>query len=275
MGDLRLDEVVVPLRQTVSLRLDPDRTDYTGSTTIDIEVARPTSSFRFHAEEMALTNLRLTAAAGGAAVPLTHEMLPKGVVRATAPAPLSAGRYRLDMDFSNEFGTRAVGLYRMTQGAHGYVFTQMEPDDAREAIPCWDEPQFKIPFVFTIAVPDGQVAVFNSPAAQERVEDGWRVTTFAETKPLPTYLLAVAAGRLESVEIPGMSVPGRIYTIQGQSGLAGTAVAMTPPILAALEAYFGEPYPYEKCDFISIPEYARKLLTIRTRLAIPVHWGMR
>jgi hypothetical protein len=27
--------------------------------------------------------------------------------------------------------------------------------------------------------------------------------------------------------------------------------------------------------FISMPEYDRKLLTMSTRLAIPVHWGMR
>lgn len=255
MDELRLGTAIVPVRQSVELRLDPDKADYTGSTRIEIEVREPAASFRFHAEEMTLSNVRLKAAKGGTEIALSHEMLPKGLVLATAPGTLAAGRYHLEMDFANDFGTRAVGLYRMTQGAHGYAFTQMEPDDAREAIPCWDEPSFKIPFTFTIAVPEGQVAVFNSPATGEQTTDGWTTFTFAETKPLPTYLLAVAAGRLESVEIPGLGVPGRIYTVQGQSGLTGLAIEYTPPILAALEKYFGEKYPYEKCDFIAIPEY--------------------
>jgi alanyl aminopeptidase len=30
---------------------------------------------------------------------------------------------------------------------------------------------------------------------------------------------------------------------------------MTPPILAALEQYFGSRYPYEKVDLIAVPEY--------------------
>ncbi len=252
---IRLGPDVVPVRQSVALRLDPDRTDYTGSTRIEIEVRRETTSFRFHAEEMALTNMHLTPVTGGDPVSLEHEMLPKGVVRAISPSPIAPGRYALSMDFSNEFGTRAVGLYRMMQGARGYVFSQMEPDDAREALPCWDEPSFKIPFTFTISVPEGQVAVFNSPAVEEVIADGWKRTVFAETKPLPSYLLAIAAGRLESVAIPGLDVPGRIYTTEGQSALTGTAVEMTAPLLAALEEYFGEKYPYEKCDFISIPEY--------------------
>jgi alanyl aminopeptidase len=255
VDEVRLGTEVVPLRQSVNLRLDPGQTEYSGSTRIEIEVRNPTASFRFHAEEMTLTKVRLQPAAGGESLPLAHEMLPRGTVRVTAPSPLPAGRYTLEMDFANDFGTRAVGLYRMTQGAHGYAFTQMEPDDAREAIPCWDEPGFKIPFDFAISVPEGQVAVFNTQVASQGTADGWTRFVFAETKPLPTYLLAFAAGPLESVEMPGLSAPGRIYTVQGQSALTGLALEMTPPILAALEEYFGEKYPYDKCDFIAIPEY--------------------
>ena len=30
---------------------------------------------------------------------------------------------------------------------------------------------------------------------------------------------------------------------------------MTPPLLAALERYFGRPYPFEKLDLIAVPEF--------------------
>ena len=52
-----------------------------------------------------------------------------------------------------------------------------------------------------------------------------------------------------------MSVPGRVVTVKGASGLAGEAVRVTPILVAGLEKYFGRPYPFEKLDLIAIPEF--------------------
>jgi alanyl aminopeptidase len=72
---------------------------------------------------------------------------------------------------------------------------------------------------------------------------------------LPSYLVAVATGPFETVAIPGLEVPGRVVTVAGQSRLAAEAVRITPPLLKALEDYFGRPYPFEKLDVIAVPEY--------------------
>ncbi len=85
--------------------------------------------------------------------------------------------------------------------------------------------------------------------------DGWQTVTFKKTRPLPSYLLAIATGPFETVEIPGLGVPGRIVTVQGQSHLASLAIRVTPPILKALESYFESPYPFAKLDFIAVPEF--------------------
>jgi alanyl aminopeptidase len=58
-------------------------------------------------------------------------------------------------------------------------------------------------------------------------------------------------GPFEFVDIPGMSIPGRVVTPRGQSALAKTAVETTPPLLAFLEEYFGQPYPFAKLDLIA------------------------
>ena len=76
---------------------------------------------------------------------------------------------------------------------------------------------------------------------------------FQRSKPLPTYLVAFATGPLESVPVEGMSIPGRVWFPKGKAYLTGEAVAMTPPIVAALEGYFRQSYPYEKCDVIAVP----------------------
>src|SRR5262249_23487307 len=49
--------------------------------------------------------------------------------------------------------------------------------------------------------------------------------------------------------------PGRIVTVAGAGRLAGTAAQLVPPLLAALERWFGRPYPFRKLDLIAAPEF--------------------
>ncbi len=106
-----------------------------------------------------------------------------------------------------------------------------------------------------MTVPKEHLAVSNTPIETETTSAGSRTVVFMKTKPLPTYLLAMAAGPFDTVAIPGMSIPGRVITVKGKTHLAGEAVRNTPPLLAALEKYFGRPYPYRKLDLLAVPEY--------------------
>ncbi|MFQ5599848.1 MAG: M1 family aminopeptidase [Candidatus Krumholzibacteriia bacterium] len=252
-GGYRLGQEVVPTFQAITLRINAGEKDYDGSTHIELQVKETTRSFSFHAEEMPIHEVILTGKDGP--VELEYGIGDHAMVEVTTSKPLVPGRYALDIDFANGFGTKAVGLYRMEQDGRGYVFTQFEADEAREAFPCWDEPSFKIEWQLTIEVPEDHVAITNTLVETESVEGGWRRTAFKRTKPLPSYLIAIAAGPLEVVPIPGMPIPGNVVTLQGQSHLAQLAAETTPPILAALEKYFGSRYPYEKLDLIGIPEY--------------------
>src|SRR5439155_17675029 len=130
-----------------------------------------------------------------------------------------------------------------------------EATEARCAFPCWDEPEFKIPFQVTLVVPEAHLAIGNTPVETDTVADGQRTVVFERTPPLPAYLLAIATGPLETVPIEGMRVPGRIVTIKGASGVAREAARVTPPLVAALEKYFGLPYPYRKLDLLAVPEF--------------------
>ncbi len=248
----RLGREVVPTFQAVDLEVDADQASYRGSVRITLDVLRPTDQFRLHARERELESVTLEGPEG--ALETTHQIAGDLITLRTA-APLKRGEHTLTIAFSGPFNTRAVALYRMEQDGLGYAFTQFEAADARGAFPCFDEPGFKIPWQLTVKVPEAHVAVTNTPVERETTEDGWRTYVFRKTKPLPSYLIALATGPLDSVEMPGLGVPGRIVTPKGQTGLTAIAAELTPPILKALERYFGEPYPYEKLDHIAIPEY--------------------
>jgi len=255
-GDIRLGRDVVPTFQSISLKLDADSVSYAGTTHIELDAKHATQTFRFHARGPSLDSIRLTNAKGSA-IKVTTALTDstQGLITATLDRKMSPGHYKLDIAFHETFNTDAVGLYRMEKDGHAYAFTQFEADYARNAFPCWDEPSFKIPFQLIISVPKDEVAIANTMVGKETVKDGWKTTVFKTTKPLPSYLLAIATGDLEWVDIPGLGVPGRVITVKGQSHLAKAAAETTAPILHALEAYFGTPYPYDKLDLLAVPEY--------------------
>ncbi|HVT02298.1 MAG TPA: M1 family metallopeptidase [Thermoanaerobaculia bacterium] len=251
-AEARLSHDVVPTSERVSLHLNPDEKSYSGSVEIKLHVNKPVRSFRFHAERMKLADALLK---GKETLKLETVSGDQGTITATATRPIPPGDYELTINFTNEFDTRSVGLYRMEKDGQGYAFTQFEAADARKAFPCWDEPEFKIPYQLTLTIPKGMEAVTNTPIQKVEEKNDWKVVAFQKTRPLPSYLLDITVGRLEFVPIEGMSIPGRVVTIKGQKQLATLAASLTAGIVKAEEAYFGMPYPFEKLDLIAVPEF--------------------
>ena len=253
-AQIRLGEDVVPTAEAVALTTDPRSDAYGGSVRIDLVVRKATNTVRFHAQDLTITALKLTRDEGPIAV--THGAGEEDTVIVSAAEPLQPGSYVLSVDFTNQYNRKAVGLYKMTtKDGEPYLFTQLEAIDARRAFPCWDEPGFKIPYQLTVTIPAQYDAVSNTPVASETKTPAAKTIRFARTKPLPSYLIALAVGQFDYTPIPNLSVPGRVVSPKGQGRLATTAAEYTPPILAALEKYFGSKYPFEKVDLIAVPEY--------------------
>ena len=251
-GDLA-DQPIRPLRQSIDLRLDPAHEEFSGTVQIELDVEEAVESVTFHGDRMEFGRHELEGPGGPVTIVLTASE--SGLVTATPDRPLEPGRYLMTLDFSRPYETTASGLYRMTSGDDSYLFTQFEPIDARRAFPCWDEPAFKIPYRMSLHVPEGLTALTNTPVATHTAADGWNTFAFAETPPLPSYLLAIAVGPFDRMPIHGLSVPGAIYAPRGQGPMGAVAAEITPPILEALEEWFERPYPFAKLDFVAVPEF--------------------
>lgn len=251
---LRLPTEIRPTYQEIRLELDPRKMDYSGSTRTELKIASEVQAIHFHAQQMTLT--RVVLQSKKAARTLQAKEGNDGLVRAEDGKPIAPGEYTLSIDFTNDYDKRATSLYRLETGGESYCFTQFEAIDARMAFPCFDEPSFKFPYRMVLSVPEKDQAVSNTPIERTTTRNGVKTVTFRKTKPLPSYLLCVATGPLEYVPMWGLSVPGRIVVPKGSKALAETAAKMTPPILKAVERYFGSPYPYEKLDLIAVPEFS-------------------
>ncbi|MCP4375257.1 MAG: M1 family metallopeptidase [bacterium] len=250
---MRLGQAVVPVFQDIALDIDTARDGYTGKVMIKLDVRQETDTIRFHAREMDLESVVLSGPDDPVALDCTVGS--KGLVTAHLPATLTTGPYTLKIEFATKFNRKGIGIYKTRCRGASYVFSQFEPESARLAFPCWDEPGFKINWRMTLKVPRNQMVISNTLPLEMTTTPQSKTVRFTRTRPMPSYLLALAVGPLEAVDVEGMSVPGRIITPRGQKHLAGLALKASPRLLKTLEEYFECPYPYGKLDQIAVPEF--------------------
>ncbi|QDE93603.1 peptidase M1 [Myxococcus xanthus] len=253
---LRLPTEVRPTGYKAELTLDPKASSFQGVMDITLDVTKPTSVVWLHAKSLNVTGavfIQNGSAFFGTPVKGEEDFLGFSVAK-----PLATGPARLRINYEGVASEKETdGAFRVNEGGDWYIYTQFEPVDARRVFPSFDEPGFKVPWQLTFHVPAGVVAVTNTPQESEEARpDGGRTYRFARTQPLPSYLIAFGVGPfdfLPAADAGQKKVKTRIITPRGRTAEGTYAAQVTPEILAALEDYFGIPYPYEKLDVLAVP----------------------
>ncbi len=140
-----------------------------------------------------------------------------------------------------------------------FLYALFVPARARLALPVFDQPDLKGRWSVTLEHPGKWQSAANG-AEISRIESGHRVTVkFAETQPLPTYLVAFIAGdfRIETAERKG-----RTYRMFHRETDAAKVARNRDAIfdlhataLEYLETYTAIPYAFGKFDFVAIPAF--------------------
>ena len=251
--DYRVSGDVNPEFQAITLTLDPDMSTFTGVTEIHLAVAAEVSRLEFYQSGLSLESVVLQQ--GEQTWPMTVKAAQHDIQHASTGAKIAPGKYVLKISYQGKINDTSDGAYVSRFDGRNYISTQFEDMHARKAFPGIDEPDAKIPYQLTISAPEKHVVLSNTPVSTRNVTDGVQTVYFEKTKPMPSYLVAFAVGEFDSVPIEGLSIPGRIYTPKGQSQDALFAARRTAEILRYLEAYFGQPYPYKKLDFVAVPTF--------------------
>lgn len=163
------------------------------------------------------------------------------------------------------------GLHRFVDPVDGevYLYTQFEVPDARRVFACFEQPDLKATFQFTVTAPAAWEVVSNEPtpepAPAQHATDGdveaatW---TFEPTGRISTYITALVAGpyavvRSSLTSSDGREIPLGAFCRKSLSAHfdADYIFEKTRQGFEFYESTFGVPYPFTKYDQLFVPEY--------------------
>ncbi len=259
MVTTQLPRTVRPTHYAVELEPNAAAATFKGKVSIAIDVLTPTATITLNAADLAFSAAQLRPAKGGAMQTATiHVDAKEQTASFGFGKPLPKGQYELVLDYTGTIGTQPAGLflldYDSEAGKKRALYTQFENSDARRMIPSWDEPNYKASFDLTVTAPADQMAVSNMPAAaSSTLADGRKVTRFARTPKMSTYLLFFGLGEFERATAMQDGTEIGVITRKGSLDKARFALEASTTLLHEFNDYFGVPYPLPKLDNIAAP----------------------
>ncbi len=157
--------------------------------------------------------------------------------------------------------SQRAGVHRSVDASDGevYVWTSFEPDEARWAWACFDQPDLKAAFALTVDAPADWTVLASSPDPVVTEVDGGRRWAFPDTPRLSTYVPALVAGPFHIVR---REVDGYDLGLAGRRSLAAQLDRDADELFeltAAGLAFFGErfamPFPQRRYDQVFVPEF--------------------
>src|SRR6266545_3490167 len=153
------------------------------------------------------------------------------------------------------------GLHRFTDPADKgvYLYSDLETFDAHQIYACFDQPDLKARFEFTVTVPDTWLVVSNMApdVTAAPAGPGTRRWHFPATPPMSTYITAIAAGPYHVVQADHDGIPLGIYCRESLASYLDPdeIFEVTRQGFDYFHESFGLRYPFGKYDQLFVPEY--------------------
>ncbi|KAK0724376.1 peptidase family M1-domain-containing protein [Lasiosphaeris hirsuta] len=253
---------------------------YKGTVRIDGELIKPTAQIVLNTLELKLVSSNIVVSQNKSdqswqASGFTEDKKSQRTT-ITFPEELpTSSKVSLLIEFTGELNHDMAGFYRSQYKPvappaasvphddefHYMLNTQFEACDARRAFPCFDEPNLKATFDFSIEIPADQVALSNMPVKDTQTVGDKKLVSFERSPVMSTYLLAWAVGDFAYVEAftdrkyNGKQIPVRVYTTRGLEEQGRWALQHAPKIIDYFSEQFEIDYPLPKSDILAVHEF--------------------
>ena len=230
---------------------------------VDLDLTTGDETFR------SVTTIEFTACPGGATfLDLKPEAVrsivlngrPLDLVLADGRLPLTglAETNTLVVDADMAYSNQCEGLHRFVDPADGavYVYAFAYIDNAPRVFACFDQPDLKAPYTFTLTTGPG-LRVLGNADATEVAPGRWEL---GPTSPQPPYLTTVLVGPYAEFHRDHHGVRLGLHCRASRAAdLAGDVdeiFEITGQCLDFYQDLFGVAYPYPKLDQAFVPEFA-------------------
>ena len=192
-------------------------------------------------------------------------LVPDGPGRIALPDLAAENTLRVVADFT--YSDTGQGLHRFTDPVDGrvYLHSQFATADAQRLFACFDQPDLKARYTFTVTAPADWEVVSNTTPVMVSPAPTGRRWEFAPTQVLSTYLTALVAGPYHVVadeyrgQVDGAEVVIPLRALCRQSLAphfdAEAILDVTRRGLDFFQHTFGMAYPFGKYDQAFVPEF--------------------
>jgi len=167
--------------------------------------------------------------------------------------PIQGIRLKIKIEYSTSEKSTALQWLPKEQTAgktHPYLFSQCQAIHCRSMVPCQDTPSVKAPYSAEITAPkDFTVLMSGIMQGEPKEINGNKVYKFLQKVPIQSYLIAIAAGRIESRKIGPRS---HVWSEKEYVDKAAYEFAETETMLQKAEELCG-PYVWGIYDILVLP----------------------
>lgn len=236
---------VEPNHYDLQVTVEPE--GFSGTVRMHLNAKKSIERFKFNSKNLALSNLEVKKENEVWETTFSEEdefvdvKLKKSI----------EGDFIVSVGFKGVYSNTMEGFYKSKYNSTDLFSTHFEPADARQAFPCFDQPDMKATFSITLNAPEGYMALSNSPLLEQT---GNRFI-FEKTPKMSTYIVAYVIGQLEYIE-DSSHIPIRVYADGPEKEWGKFALDVATRCLKFYEKYFEVGYPLKKLDMVAIPSFA-------------------
>ncbi|XP_036791919.1 leucyl-cystinyl aminopeptidase [Oncorhynchus mykiss] len=262
-NELRLPASVRPVNYDLSLTPNLTSMTFTGRTVINMTILHDTKRIVLHSSELNITKATFQVGEDKSVEVKVLEYKPWQQIAVSFPEDLKVGQVCvLTLDYAANLSHTYDGFYNSsyndkTGAKRVLAATQFEPQAARKAFPCFDEPAFKATFLVRITREPGYITLSNMPQAKTTtLPSGLLEDEFEQTGVnMSTYLVAFIVANFTSITRNVSNTLVSVYSVPEKKEHTHYALDTASTLLHFYNTFFHIDYPLRKLDLVAIPDF--------------------
>uniref|UniRef100_A0A4W5M483 Leucyl/cystinyl aminopeptidase n=1 Tax=Hucho hucho TaxID=62062 RepID=A0A4W5M483_9TELE len=262
-NELRLPASVRPVNYDLSLTPNLTSMTFTGRTIINMIIQHDTKRIVLHSSEINIIKATFQVGEGKSVEVKVLEYKPWQQIAVSFPEDLKEGQVCvLTLDYAASLSHTYDGFYNSsyndkTGAKRVLAATQFEPQAARKAFPCFDEPAFKATFLVRITREPEYITLSNMPKANTTtLPSGMLEDVFEQTSVnMSTYLVAFIVANFTSVTRNVSKTLVSVYSVPEKKEHTHYALDTASSLLHFYNTLFDTDYPLRKLDLVAIPDF--------------------